>query len=590
MNGQLRCCYSLSTISAGILCLVFPLLLGAQKVQGLSEGISHVWHSDYSNAGKELKEVIHRAGKTRIPTDSLGVAYMYLGRTEQLVSHYDTALVYFHKAHQLFTRSQNYNLLVECKSWLAEYHRSLTQFDEGLKYLNEVAEMIDHPTVSDFSKAVFYSRSAAYSNEVDHDPTRHDALYFSGIAQDLAVKIGHTDLQATAINEIGFAYENMGNEKAIDCYLDAYNLWDKSGNRHYAINSLINVVRELVKRRRYDDAVYYARIGYQGATDTKLDHAREIFASQIMQVEERRGNYEEALKYSHIYHDLYEIEMAHRWSESIIEVERKYDLARQQEKTASERARAEVALANAQRNRSQRNYLIILVTVLVASLIAISLLTWKIRSRNRDLEQSLDEKKILLKEVYHRVKNNLAFLNSLLFLRARAAHDDSVKTILAECQSRIHSMSILHQQLYQDGGADAGTNFRDYCITLLSDLRDASVGDDREIEFDVKGNISGLNMNNAVLVGLVINELAMNSIKHAVSTGCLKIKIGLKKTAMGYEIDYSDNGQGLPEGVTLENDSGFGFRMIRLLIKQLNSTIYYNHDKACSFQIQMNNL
>lgn len=580
--------YLLSTALACVMVFVtFATSARAQGTSKLEAGIERVWHSDYNDAQLQLRSVIAERNR-KLPADSLGIAYMYLGRAEQLMSVYDSALIHLHRAQAIFNTNMNADLLVECKAWLAEYYRSIGEFETGMKYLRECELLLSETTVSDLSKAIYYTRSAAYSNELGRDPTRKEVLYFSELAYNLAVKMKHLDLQATAVNEIGFAHENRRDVRAMEYYLNAYELWKKSGNRHYATNSLINVVRESIKRKNYDKAVYYAHIGYRAAEEDSLQHARQIFASQLMQAEEKRGNLAEALYYSHVYHDLYEIEMGKRWSRSIVEVERKYDLVKQQKKTESERARAELALSNARRNETQRNYLILLALVLAVSLVVILVLLRKLWSKNRDLEESLNEKKMLLKEVYHRVKNNLAFLNGLLFLRARSAPNEAVKVILSECQSRIHSMSILHQQLYQDGVQDSGTSFKEYCTTLLSDLRDASVGTDRRMEFEIFGNISGLNLNRAVLVGLIINELAMNSIKHAFVHEVLKIKIQLLKNEEGYAISYADNGPGLPDGVTLENDSGFGFRMIRLLIRQLNSTIQYRKEKDCLFHIQMN--
>src|SRR5690606_4180687 len=145
------------------------------------------------------------------------------------------------------------------------------------------------------------------------------------------------------------------------------------------------------------------------------------FASLIMQAEEAMGNDSEALKYSHIYHDDYEIEMNRRWQKSVVEIERKYDIEKQKEQTETEKTRAELASQIAERNRTQRNYLIIIVTGLIVSIVVILLLLQKLHRKNMELHASLDEKKVLLKEVYHRVKNNLTLLNGMLFLRSRSA-------------------------------------------------------------------------------------------------------------------------------------------------------------------------
>src|SRR5690606_25358083 len=141
---------------------------------------------------------------------------------------------------------------------------------------------------------------------------------------------------------------------------------------------------ESIKRKNYKDASRYARIGYESAEEQGRLHMLGAFASLIMQAEEAMGNDSEALKYSHIYHDDYEIEMNRRWQKSVVEIERKYDIEKQKEQTETEKARAELASQIAERNRTQRNYLIIIVTGLIVSIVVILLLLRKLHRKNME--------------------------------------------------------------------------------------------------------------------------------------------------------------------------------------------------------------
>lgn len=582
---KLRTLLRLSFLIYGWVLVCMCSEVKAQSETRLQKGIDYIWSADYDTAQLIISEVL--SDRKQLSELDRGRAFMYLGRVEQLLSHYDSALVYLHNARRIFTRAKSYNNLLECETWLSEYHRSIEQFDEAKKYLLIGEDLITKPEITDFTKALFYSRKAAYLNEREYDPTRAEVLHYSRLANDLARKIGNKDLEATTVNEMGFAFENMRDERALKYYLDAYRLWQECGNKHYAAASLMNVVRESIKRKDYKEASRYAHIGFEEAEKQGRDHMIGAFACQIMQAEESMGNIAEALKYAHIYHNDYEIEMNHRWQESVVEIERKYDIERQLEQTETQKARAELASQIADRNRNQRNYLMIIVSVLIASIVIILFLLRKLHRKNVELHTSLDQKKVLLKEVYHRVKNNLTLLNGMLFLRSKSAKDPTVRDILAECQSRIHSMAIVHQQLYELNES-AGTDLRDFCLRLLGDLKEASVSDENKLVYGVTGNIVGLELNNAVLVGLIINELAMNSIKHAGVGDDLRIAIDLQQGEGSMHILYEDNGVGLPGGVIPDENSGFGFRMINLLIKQLHSTISYTYSSSRSvFHIQL---
>src|SRR5690606_1570642 len=111
------------------------------------------------------------------------------------------------------------------------------------------------------------------------------------------------------------------------------------------------------------------------------------------------------------------------------------------EQTNIEKNRALVANLKAKKNKTQRNYSILISVMLVLFLLTVLYFSNNVHKKNRELTISLDQKQVLLKEVYHRVKNNLTFLSGLLYLRAKSSKEESVKQLLYECQSRVHSMA-----------------------------------------------------------------------------------------------------------------------------------------------------
>lgn len=564
---------------------VLVLVNWAQPNYDLKKGIELTWKSEYDSSEVLLTKIIQNTSDNS--AKDIGLAYMYLGRVKQLKSDYSTSIVFFHKALKIFKTEQEDNLIAECKVWLSEYHRSLSQYDDGKKYILEVQKLEDENKLSDFTKALFYTRVAAFSNELDNDPKRIKVLKYSNLAIELSKKLGNKDIEATSINEIGFAYENMGDPRSIAYYLDAYSLWTQSGNKYYAVYSLINVVREYIKRNEYKKAVFYAEKGYDISIEKQYGELTQYFSSQIMQGEEHLGNYEKSLKFSHIFHDQYELEMLNKWSNTVLEIEKKYDLQQEKERTNIEKNKAEVANLKAKKNKTQRNYSIFISFLLVVFLLTVLYFSNNLRTKNNELKLGLEQKQVLLKEVYHRVKNNLTFLSSLLFLRAKATKETSVQEMLYECQSRVHSMAIVHQQLYQLS-EDTLIDFHVFCEQLFSELEVVGSQGNTKIEYQVEGNIKELNLNNSIFVGLIINELAINSIKHAVNVEKLKIGIELERLTTSFDIKFYDNGLGLPEAVSQFQDGGFGFQMIRLLTKQLNGTInYYTNTNRHYFHLQI---
>ena len=137
-----------------------------------------------------------------------------------------------------------------------------------------------------------------------------------------------------------------------------------------------------------------------------------------------------------------------------------------------------------------------------------------IRQEKSEVTRQLEQKEILMQEVHHRVKNNLTFLKSLLYLRSNASEEKEVRQILDECQARIHSMALVHQNLY-DVEDSSQVNFQVFLKELFSELRGMFDEDISEIQFELYATHVKIDMKLSVFLGLILNELITNSFKYA---------------------------------------------------------------------------
>lgn len=197
--------------------------------------------------------------------------------------------------------------------------------------------------------------------------------------------------------------------------------------------------------------------------------------------------------------------------------------------------------------------------------------------RKLEIEKSLQEKEILLKEIHHRVKNNLTTLKSLLFLQARASSNDEVKRILSECEMRIQSMALIHQNLYQEN-IDGRIAIKDFFYEMFENLNSSFNKNNFTVELELSMEDFYMEMSQGLFLGLIINELATNSYKYAFKEnkkGLIKLSLELKDE--NYIIQYSDNGNGLKESFD-SYQKGFGFKLIRILVNQVNGKISYTQE------------
>jgi PAS domain S-box-containing protein len=201
------------------------------------------------------------------------------------------------------------------------------------------------------------------------------------------------------------------------------------------------------------------------------------------------------------------------------------------------------------------------------------------------LLQSLKEKEIMLKEIHHRVKNNLQIITSLLKLQSSYITDPVATEYFNISQNRVKSMALIHQQLYRS--SDLGRIcFEDYLFQLVNHLcRAYGTNTDRiTVKIDAKGLYFGIDT--AIPCGLLINELVSNSLKHAFPgerTGFVKIKMFEKNGE--YVLEVTDNGIGLPDSIDFRNTQSLGMQLVITLAEQIEGNIELIKDNGSKFII-----
>jgi len=196
---------------------------------------------------------------------------------------------------------------------------------------------------------------------------------------------------------------------------------------------------------------------------------------------------------------------------------------------------------------------------------------------------TLKEKETLLKEIHHRVKNNMQVISSLISLQAQQATELETVEMLKESQSRIRSMALIHEKLYRSGSL-AEIDFGDYVDSIIDELlRMFNVAPGAiTITTDVENVLFGVDT--AIPCALIINELVSNSLKHAFPDGATgEVTITLHQINGTYELTVADNGEGLPPNFDFRATDSLGMQLVTALVNQLDGTITLDRTKGTTF-------
>lgn len=205
------------------------------------------------------------------------------------------------------------------------------------------------------------------------------------------------------------------------------------------------------------------------------------------------------------------------------------------------------------------------------------------------IQASLEEKEVLLREIHHRVKNNLNVVHSLLKMQARRIQDNSVRETLLDSQRRLQAMALIHEKLYRSDSI-ARIDFAEYLRSLATSLAEATSIQEQQIQLEVNAQNHELDVEIAMPCGLIVNELLSNAFKHAFPTN---VEFPSKNVILDFYTDpkhdfvlsIRDNGIGLPNSTPYQSSNSLGMRLVKILCDQLDAKLSCTALEGTTFRL-----
>ncbi|MEO1030628.1 MAG: histidine kinase dimerization/phosphoacceptor domain -containing protein [Bacteroidota bacterium] len=450
----------------------------------------------------------------------LGRAYRTLGALYQVMEDYEKSVEYLSKAVPILEKAENYSGVAIAQFGLIQSYGELGEFEKAYQAADYCLETVRKKVPEETFIMV---RGHSYRGEVYLKEKRYDEALNDFIkAWELcSEKIGK-ERCATYETEIGKVYLLQNNyKKALEHLLAGVKEYEKKGT-----TTLVTQYEDLAK--------CYEMLG---DFEKALFYKTKAHNNQVNDLEGTIENLE---------------------AETIV----KYETGKKDEALASQASLLE------QKTKTQN--LIIAVAALLG-LLLVSLLYFfnKNKKATKIIRAKNAENELLLKEIHHRVKNNLEMVKSLIALQSAQIEDSETKDAMIASQNRVQSMGIIHQKLYQ--GENLGSiEMKDYFLNLSEGILDTFNAEDR-VKIECAMDNLDLDVDTAVPIGLIVNELLTNALKYAFPEHKKgQISISLEKTENNHlKLKVSDNGIGKVKGLAPKG-TGFGSQLVQLLTQQLN--------------------
>lgn len=318
-------------------------------------------------------------------------------------------------------------------------------------------------------------------------------------------------------------------------------------------------------------------------------HNIELY-SEVAKIEERLGNFEKALFYHKKKTELEIANLTKLNNEKVFELQTDFDVALKDKNIAVLVQEKKSDLI--EKNKQSENLLVVSVALLFAFLFllfyvknfkAVKTKNFIIENEKVLVKKSLLEKETLLKEIHHRVKNNLQLVMSLLNIQAQKENQD-VDGFLAVSKSRILSMALIHENLYQSENLNA-VDFKEYIHNLTAIIINAYEIENTNIRLGIEMEEVYFDIQTAIPLGLIINELVSNAYKHAFvakSSGCITIQ--LIPTGTHYELFISDNGVGMDKKNNTKKT--LGLQLVEELVFQIDGKLKVENNNGMHYSVE----
>lgn len=525
---------------------------------------SSLWYYEQALAAFEEEEII---GKEAIARLNLSMVYYDKGA-------YEKALEFSLASVAGLERTGSLQALGSCFNIVALIYSRLKEFDTAIEFHNRALAT---------RKKINNGRGVAQSYNNIANIYRLLEVYDSALMyynRSLKLKSDINDVAGSAstlnnMGEVMLALDRL--PEAENYFLESLRIKKETGNRAGEVYTQNNLARLALRRKRYPEAKRRLDIAEAGAADLGLlDEMRVNYSLRVRYLKET-NNPALALRYSEQLMQVKDSLLTREKAEALAEIQTAYEIEKKdQQITLLEKEKAlqqsSLALTDA--------WVKGLSLASALALAIVGLLYWQYHRE----QQNRKGTQTLLRELHHRVKNNLQILSSVLSLQAQQLTDEQALQAVKSSESRVNAMALIHRKLYSKG-QDRTINIKSYITELITYLVHSYGFSENGIKLNLELQDVEVDIDKAIPLGLIINELISNAFKHAyIDHPSPALTIVLVRENDGLRIDMGDNGNAIRGAEGTRSDS-FGLRLVNMLMGEMKGRYEISTNEGTRYQL-----
>lgn len=558
------------------------------KLNIYNQIIKNLLYSAPSEARKYAIIYLETAQKTKIKkeiargTNFIGMTYHVAGEIDRALNYYIDALKIYEQIKDSLFVGIALNNIAACYQFREKPKETITYYENALNIFRKIKSEQWIANVSynlstqfinqkNFKKATQYSNLALYSFRKLKDKYSEGLAYtqLGTINSDqgfytTSIPYFVKSNQLISLEEdptaVGINYENLGTAFIF------------TGKYADAEKTLL-LAKDIFKKHE------------------SLEHLTKTL-KVIKELYHRWGKYEQAFEYSEEFQAMNDSLFNAKKDERLLETIKKYDLDKKEQQISLLQTQNELKdLRIKSANEERLFYSLGILGLIIIAGIGFYLYQTKKKSseelsrKNEIISQALAEKEDLMREIHHRVKNNLQVVSSLLSIQSRHVSDSQVIEAIKEGQNRVKTMGLIHQNLYQDNDL-RGVDMKNYVQKLTKNLFSSYNIEPEKIRLKTDIETSNLDVDTVVPLGLIINELVTNSLKYAFTdkiSGEIFVKLHENNEKLILEV--GDNGRGLPEGFDIQKLKSMGFQLVQNFVRKLSAELKIQSENGTKISI-----